>query len=281
MNKILVLGDICVDVNYYGEVRKISPEAPIPIFTVLSKEEIPGMSGNVIKNLENAGNEVISYTKDNFEYPMTKKNRYYAGKHYLYRIDEDNIENLTETEESLILRFLSGIKDLKAVVLQDYNKGFFTEGFITDIISTIREFHPNAIIIADGHKSRNLFFYSGVDYLKVNEEEFKQICEPQEYYLDFVVRGIVKTMGERGAALLKRSSKHSVQEKVDNVIDVTGAGDTFVSWFISELAKGTPEYKAVDIACYAAGISVQHLGCYAPSIEEVERGLRIEYGVYG
>jgi len=269
-NRILVLGDICVDVNYYGNVHKISPEAPIPIFSIESKEEIPGMSGNVIRNLEAAGNEVISYTKDNFEYPTTKKNRYYAGKHYLYRIDEDNTDELSKMEKSLLLRFIKSNKDVNAVILQDYNKGFFTEEFIQEIIKAIRNYNPKAVIIADGHKSRGSSFYCGVDYLKVNQSEYNKLFPKRNDYK------ILKTIGENGAVLMRKDYEdYHVQHRVDNVVDVTGAGDTFVSWFTSELAKGETEEWAMDIACIAAGESVKHLGCYAPTFEEFSHNVHL------
>lgn len=265
MSKILVLGDICLDVNYYGDVYKISPEAPIPIFTVKSKEEIPGMSGNVIKNLENAGNEVISYTKENFEYPMTKKNRFYAGKHYLYRIDEDDTQNLTEIEKSLILKFILQ-KDFDAIVLQDYNKGFFTKDFIQNIIAVSKIDTP---IIADGHKSREPDFYNGVDYLKLNEEEYASLKNKGDIFA-IPRKALLITKGEKGAVIKypNRENKHFPAFKVE-AIDVTGAGDTFTSWFISELAKGQSEEGAMISACKAASVSVTHLGCYAPYPNEV------------
>lgn len=270
-NKILVLGDICVDVNYYGNVHKISPEAPIPIFSIESKEEIPGMSGNVIKNLENAGNEVISYTKENFEYPMTVKSRYFAGKHYLYRIDDDNIETLKEIEQSLVLRHISSIKDLKAVVLQDYNKGFFTRNFLQLIIDTVKIKDPNILIIADGHKSREPEFYSGVDYLKLNEEEYAALKNKGDIF-KVPEKALLITKGEKGAVIKypNRENKHFPASKVE-AIDVTGAGDTFVSWFTNEMAQEHGEELSMEMACKAASVSVQHLGCYAPQRHEVYR----------
>lgn len=269
MSKILVLGDICVDVNYYGNVHKISPEAPIPIFSVESKEEIPGMAGNVIKNLENAGNEVISYTKDNFDYKMTMKSRYFAGKHYLYRIDEDNTEVLKEKEQEIILSMIRKIKDLKAVVLQDYNKGFFTRRFIDMLIYTVKKININIPIIADGHKSRILDFYNRVDYLKVNEEEFKNLINDEIYPFTFIKKAILLTKGEKGSSLIHDNYAEDFPANKVEAIDVTGAGDTFTSWFISEIAKGNTEEDAMKIACKAASISVQHLGCYAPTLKEV------------
>lgn len=267
MSKILVLGDICIDINYYGNVHKISPEAPIPIFSIESNKEIPGMSGNVVKNLEHAGNQVISYTKDNFDYSMTIKSRYFAGKHYLYRIDRDNIEILKEKEQDIVLSMITRIKDLKVVILQDYNKGFFTQQFIQDIITKIRLMNPKISIIADGHKSRDITFYDNVDYLKLNEEEFKTLLNDSDNRIGlmYVEKGIIKTMGDRGATLQRLDKPdYHIQYKVDNVIDVTGAGDTFVSWFASEIANRASEEEAMNMACRAASISVQYLGCYAP-----------------
>lgn len=275
MNKIIVLGDICIDVNYYGNVYKISPEAPIPIFTIESKEEIPGMSGNVIKNLENAGNEVISYTKEKFFYPMTYKNRYFAGNHYLYRIDEDNKEILKESEQEMILEDISNLhKDAKAIILQDYNKGFFTEEFMMKIIESTPK---DTILIADGHKSRNPDFYEQVDYLKLNEDEYAELSKKDDIF-KIPKKALIITKGSKGAILKypDKSNKHFDAHKVET-IDVTGAGDTFVSWFTNEIAKGRSEEHAMTIASKAAAISVTHLGCYAPIFTEV---YSIDSGIY-
>lgn len=264
---IVVMGDICKDINYYGEVKRISPEAPIPIFSVQKKEEIWGMSGNVANNLKQAGDEVLLLTKNIFDYPVTIKSRYFANKHYLYRIDEDYTNSLSDWEKDYFLETLADLNDLEAIVFQDYNKGFFDKSFIEKIIETVR-YAPGdyTYIIADGHKERSIEFYEGVDYLKLNEEEYHSLMRDKKTR----PCPIIKTLGENGA-VLERLGLRSICScnKVNNVLDVTGAGDTFISWFTSELVRTGSEEQAMNIACKAASISVQHLGCYAPTPEEV------------
>lgn len=270
---ILVLGDICQDINYYGDVHKISPEAPIPIFQVKSSETKSGMAGNVIANLKAAGNEVISITKEDFYYPTTLKKRYFSKGFYLHRIDEDETSILKYVEQEIVLTRIEKIKDLKAVILQDYNKGFFTEDFVQKIINTIKNKNEEIIIVADGHKSRHAHFYRDVDYLKLNEEEYKAMglaeITPN--------LGLIVTFGEKGCSLIKPNGiDREVFPSIEaNTIDVTGAGDTFTSWFTSEMAKGKSEREAIKIATIAAGISVENLGCYSPSIYEVDERLAI------
>lgn len=266
MSNIVVLGDICTDVNYHGEVKKISPEAPIPIFSVVSKETKSGMSGNVALNLRRAEDTVMLISKEDFEYPKTVKSRYFAQNHYLYRIDEDEVTPLKNKEKESIIGLMSQLKDLNAVVLQDYNKGFF-DGFMQTVIRFVKKLNPETKIIADGHKERTFNFYEGVDYLKLNEQEYTAIPES----ISHVKRGVVVTLGERGAQLLRPDgSSVVVTATTKKVVDVTGAGDTFTSWFASEIARGNTEENAMAIASIAAGISVEHLGCYAPTRTEVQ-----------
>lgn len=272
MNKILVLGDTCIDVNYYGNIKRISPEAPIPIFEILSRESKPGMAENVASNVENAGNNVILYTKDTvrFDNDKTIKNRYFVGNHYCYRIDQDETSNLCAEEAKMILDILEQQTTAKVIILQDYNKGFFDRWFIADIINTIRKSSPNVTIIADGYKSREPLFYMGVDYLKLNEDEYATLSKNGDIF-KVPTKALIITKGEKGAVLKypDRSNKHFDAFKVETK-DVTGAGDTFTAWFASEIANGKSEEEAMITACKAASISVQHLGCYAPSVEEVK-----------
>lgn len=282
MSKILIFGDVCTDINYYGEIKKISPEAPIPVFEIKSKEEKPGMAENILLNIINAGNESILYSKEDFVRPKkTIKSRYFVGNHYCYRIDEDERSLLTAGEIDILLDRVKLHKDAKAVILQDYNKGFFNEEFINDLILTIRNTIPNVVIVADGHKSRTASFYNGVDYLKLNEDEYAHIKETGDIY-SIVKKALIITKGDKGSILKypNRSNKHFDSVKVETK-DVTGAGDTFISWFTSEIANGNTEENAMTIASQAASISVEHLGCYAPTTEEVEKRIRIEHGVYG
>lgn len=268
-NKILIFGDVCTDINYYGQIRKISPEAPIPVFEIESKEEKPGMAENILLNVERAGNEAILYSKEDFvREKKTLKSRYFVGNHYCYRIDEDEKSPLKPGEQKIILDRIKSHTDAKAVILQDYNKGFFTENFIHLIIETVRIYIPNAVIIADGHKSRNPKFYVNVDYLKLNEEEYEALSKKEDI-LDFVVGGVILTRGNRGSTLFTKNNEQDFPSVKVETKDVTGAGDTFVSWFASEIAKGSIEEKAMTIASKAASISVEHLGCYAPTEEEV------------
>lgn len=272
MNKILVLGDECVDVNYFGEIKRIAPEAPIPIFNVLSKEEIPGMSANVAKNLKNAGNEVKLISNLNFNKPIFKR-RYFVGNKLVTRIDEYDYQELTESEQESVINFIKeDIKDYQAVILQDYGKGFFDYDFIQDIIRTIKENNIETYIIADGNKTKNLYEYTGIDYLKLNEDEYYELYEKVKTntYLEHIPQ-IIITLGDKGSKFVDFHSDDFHMEAFQlECVDVTGAGDTYVAWFTNELIRSHDPKEAMKVASIAAGISVTHLGCYAPTIKEVE-----------
>lgn len=274
MNKILVLGDECVDVNYFGEIKRIAPEAPIPIFNVLSKEEIPGMSANVAKNLKNAGNEVKLISNLNFNKPIFKR-RYFVGNKLVTRIDEYDYQELTESEQESVINFIKEeIKDYQAVILQDYGKGFFNKDFLFKIVNTIKENNVETYIIADGNKTKNLYDYAGIDYLKLNEDEYYELYEKVKAntYWKHIPQ-IIVTLGDKGSKLDDFHIEALPFGYID-VIDVTGAGDTYIAWFTSELIRSHDPKEAMKIATTAAGISVTYIGCHAPTINEVEAYIR-------
>lgn len=289
MSKIIVMGDVCIDIDYHGEIKRISPEAPIPIFNVLSRQKRGGMAHNVVENLEQSGNKVVLLSNEFLFLPVTKKHRYFSGQSYLYRIDEDEVHNLKVLDQAAILIELHmQLKDTSAVILQDYNKGFFSEEFIQEIVKAIRDNNPNIHIIADGNKARDLSFYKGVDYLKVNEEEYEAVCSKydrcnifrhKQHEVPFLKKGILLTKGERGATLIKQNGEYD-QDSIANPIDVTGAGDTFVAWWTHGLLDGLTEEQALQLACVAASISTEYIGCYAPTAEAVNKKIAQAFGVY-
>lgn len=273
--RVLVMGDICTDINYHGEIKSISPEAPIPIFNIKSKEERMGMSANVHQNLLNAGCNSHLHAKNYMPwntYKMTKKHRYFANNHYLYRIDENDTEIMHQGHQKYILGLLSTIEQNDAIILQDYNKGFFTKAFIKKLIKTVKKYNPKCLIVADGHKSRSLDFYKGVDYLKLNEDE---ACALKFYPNSKLSYKVIVTYGKNGSILYLNNNKIiDTDAFAEKVVDSTGAGDTFTSYFTVGMLKYKSEKKALEMANIAAGISVEHLGCYAPTIKEVEKRMK-------
>lgn len=237
---ILLLGDDCQDVYHYGTVDRISPEAPVPVFVPGHEETRPGMAGNVLRNLEALGCNV------NYLHGKTSvKTRLIdsRSKQQLIRVDQDVV--------STPIKFDSEIPDLyDAVVVSDYNKG--TVDY--ELIATVRDLHPGPIFV-DTKKTDLQHFHGCI--VKINELEYSRLVSK--------CKDIIVTLGPHGARYHdKRYAAGSVE-----VADVCGAGDTF----LAALTFGYLEYKdmelAIRFAIEAASVTVQHIGCYAPTLDEV------------
>lgn len=265
MSTIVVIGDYCEDVTYQGEVTRISPEAPIAVFKVLNKKVMPGMAGNVAACFTKLGHKVnliIPYHVDS----KTKKNRYYAGDYYLYRIDED--VNWTHTKASIksVIKDIKSTKDVKAIVMTDYNRGMITKELVQEVVKYAKK--HKIITVLDGNKTKQIEDYAGVDFVKLNDEEYNALCSKP---FKWTHNTILHTKGNRGYVLhsetkfLKKDAQDGIEAK-----DVTGAGDTFTAWFTHKIIEDDSSILlAADWANTAAGISVEHKGCYCPDYREV------------
>jgi bifunctional ADP-heptose synthase (sugar kinase/adenylyltransferase) len=241
--KILLIGDACIDIYVYGTVQRISPEAPVPVFEPINELVKGGMASNVSKNLETLGCSV------NFLHGLvSKKTRLIdqRSKQHVIRIDED--------VESNPLRFETDIPPLyDAIVISDYNKGTVDYDLIEDLIKT------QTVPIFIDTKKTDLARLNGC-YIKINALEHSLIkTMPAPEWL-------IVTRGEKGA---EWNGWQSTASRVE-ITDVTGAGDTFLAALCYQFLTTQDMCQAIEFANRAAGITVQHLGVYAPTLEEIQ-----------
>ena len=241
---ILLIGDAGDDVYTYGYVNRISPEAPVPVFEPHYTIHKDGMAGNVCKNLEALGCKV------NFLHgEVSKKNRLidHRSKQQLLRIDHD--------VESKPIRFETAIPPVyDAVVISDYNKGTVDYRLIEDLIKEV-----DVPIFVDTKKT-DLARLTGC-YVKINAlEKSRATSLPDPEHL-------IATHGGHGA---EWNSWIYAAEIVGDVIDVCGAGDTFLAALVYEFLKTGHMPDAVKFANKAAAVTVQHIGVYAPRLEEIK-----------
>jgi len=240
--KILLIGDNCLDIYQYGTVDRISPEAPVPVFKFSHEEQKPGMAGNVARNLEALGCEVNFLHGD-----CSTKTRLIdiRSKQQIVRIDND--------ASSTPIEFVTAIpKVYDAIVISDYDKGTVSYDVIEEAIAT-------RIPVFVDTKKTDLERLQGA-WVKINELEYSKIKSE--------CTGLIVTKGAKGA-IIKHHDISSPAPSVE-VVDVTGAGDTFLS-ALAYMYLETKEIKtAVEFANNAASITVQHVGCYAPKIEEIK-----------
>jgi bifunctional ADP-heptose synthase (sugar kinase/adenylyltransferase) len=248
--KILLVGDNCIDVYRYGSVDRISPEAPVPVFKFEYEERKPGMAGNVKLNLEALGCDVTFVTAQESSVKTRLIDK--RSKQHLIRVDED------AAPESLKKGSIDNLNSYDAIVISDYNKGAVSYEFV----SWLRENFQGPMFM-DTKKPDIACFY-GI-FVKINELEYKSRWSINDT--------LIVTLGNRGA--MYKTGRDPKYETVYpcpgvEVVDVTGAGDTFLSAFAFEFLRSQNHETAIDFANRAAGVTVQHLGCYAPSLEEIE-----------
>lgn len=240
--KILLVGDNCTDVYQYGTVDRISPEAPIPVFVPSYAEEREGMAGNVYANLKALGCDVNLICGH-----ASKKTRLIdsRSKQQLLRIDDD--------VQSTPIVFDTAIpKVYDAIVVSDYNKGTVSYELIEELIET------GMPVFVDTKKT-DLDRFQGA-WVKINELEYSKIKSE--------CTGLIVTRGAKGASVIHHEI-NCTAPRVE-VSDVTGAGDTFLAALTVDYLNNKNIEQAVKFAIRASAITVQHLGVYAPSLEEMK-----------
>ncbi len=247
--KILLIGDVCIDEYKYGNVTRISPEAPVPVFVPDTHILKDGMAGNVKNNLESLGCKVTLKSNTDSEGKISKKTRYIdkKSKQHIVRIDEDR-----QTQALEISAFDN--LDYNAIVISDYDKGAVSY----DLIEWLRKQYSGPIFIDT--KKTDLARFEGC-YIKINKLERRQAHTlPSSKY-------VIVTHGDNGAIY---DEEHYSGIKAGDVTDVCGAGDTFLAALAYKFIETNDIRTAIKFANKAASITVQHLGVYAPSLGEIE-----------
>lgn len=246
---VLLIGDNCIDVYRYGTVDRISPEAPVPVFRFDREHHRPGMAGNVRANLENLGCTVKCYLSE----PSIKTRIIdLRSQQHILRVDNDHIStalDISEIDEQ-------DLTWAQAIVISDYAKGFVDGRLLRDL----RRSYQGPIFIDT--KQPDLGRLQGF-IVKINESEYKARSSAADV--------MIVTLGARGAMLLEARQQERCfpAPKVD-VSDVCGAGDTFLAALTREYLMARDLARATAFAVRAAAVTVQHLGVYAPRLEEIQ-----------
>ena len=242
--KVLLIGDSCEDRYFYGDVKRLNPEAPVPILEYKRGVTSKGMVWNVRENLKSFGVEV--YTSTHPEQII--KTRF---------IDEKSNQQILRSDEEpeiqpLSFDFPSEWNNLyDALVISDYNKGFLTTEKIFELTS--RFVGP---VFIDSKKT-NL---PADAYIKVNELEYERMS-----YCNY--ENLIITRGGKGA---EYKGDLYPAENV-NVFDVVGAGDTFLAALTYGYLKYGRIDKAIPLANRAAAVAVSHRGTYVLTEEDVKK----------
>lgn len=248
MLKLVVIGDVCKDVFIYGECKRLSPEAPVPVFNPVHKTVNMGMSGNVMLNLRAlATYEDIQFFRQKEDITKT---RYVDDKsnHMFLRVDEgeENISEINLTDE-----MLTQIRDADAVVVSDYDKGFLKEEHLCTIAENAR------FSILDTKKRIKPSTLHRFTFIKVNESEHRANKE----VLDASRDRVIVTLGSSGAAYM---GKLYPSPDPKETIDVSGAGDTFLAAFTVKYLETKDVSESIIYANSMSSIVVSRRGVVTP-----------------
>ena len=301
--KIVVLGDIILDKYLVGNVRRISPEAPVPVLEVVKETYSLGGAANVANNIvslgaraslfgvigiDDYGNKLSEIVKSNyirfFPYydgrQTTVKVRMIAGTQQLLRCDYEVKNKIDEKIRFFILKDIyDEIDNADALILSDYNKGVLEDHLCHVLInnakvkgklivampkpSNINNFHNVNVISQNHHEAETI---SGISYNGL--ESLIKIGE--KLANSFNIDNAVITCGKEGAFFYNREGYKMVPTFAKEVYDVTGAGDTFLAALTLSLASKSSLEEALNIANHAAGIKVGKRGVATVTLEELK-----------
>lgn len=310
--KIAVLGDIMIDHYIIGNVSRISPEAPVPILEDLTDEYRLGGAANVALNIstldaktyligvigDDSNSDILinllqernidsSLIVKDKERPTTIKSRITSRKQQIVRVDREITSPInSKIENQIIANFQKIVKDIDALIIEDYNKGLLTEKVITKVIQIAKE---NSVIITVDPKVDNFFTYKGVTVFKPNLLELaknmnRKITNDKdlqaiawELFKKIEAKYLIVTMGERGMLIFENDKNiFSLPTYAREVFDVSGAGDTVISTLTLALTLTNSVLESSIIANHAAGVVCAKQGTSPTSWEEVRESVEQE-----
>ncbi len=300
--RVLVVGDVMLDRYWFGEVSRISPEAPVPIVHIKRTEERPGGAANVARNIASlggkatllsvvgddeagrtltdllAGENVATHFHKDASLPTTVKLRVIGRQQQLMRIDFETPPS-REVLEDKLGDFESMIENHDVVILSDYGKGGLTH--VTKMIDAAKR-SGKAIMIDP--KGDDYSKYRGATLLTPNLAEFREVMgrwrdeadlarRAEKLRDDLSLDALLVTRSEEGMSLFTAGTVMHEPTQAREVFDVSGAGDTVIATIGLMLAAGLPVADAVKIANRAAGVVVGKLGTATVSRAELAAAL--------
>lgn len=297
--KVLVVGDVMLDRYWFGEVTRISPEAPVPVLKVERVDERPGGAANVARNIASLGahctllsvvgadeagdclerlltqhgNVTALLYRDN-TISTTIKLRAVARQQQLLRIDFET-QPSHEVLNAKLADFRKKLADADVVILSDYGKGGLAH--IAEMIKLTRAAGKPVLIDPKGDDYTR---YSGATVLTPNRSEFREVAgnwkneaelnaKAESLRKELKLDALLVTRSEEGMSLYRANEVLNEPTQTREVFDVSGAGDTVIATMAVMLASGAGWPEAVRIANRAAGIVVGKLGTAMVSRDEI------------
>ncbi len=305
--EILVIGDIMMDEYIWGDVSRISPEAPVPVVDIQRETKMLGGAANVINNIvslggkstlcgvigdDHMGREILEKVEtlgvttggiiEESERPTSIKTRVVAHNQQVVRFDRESRKNIRPESIRKILDFVQKMRDsLDAIIVADYGKGVVCAELMESLRDLIGDSH---IILAVDPKTGNFECYHGTDVITPNHHEAGAFCRIEivdektlmeagrQMLSELNCRNVLITQGKEGMMLFESGGEIShIPTVARKVFDVTGAGDTVISTFCLGLASGMDIKSAAIIANFAAGLVVGEVGTSIVKVEELKK----------
>ena len=312
--RILVLGDVMLDRYLYGDVDRISPEAPVPVVRLRRTLAMPGGAGNVARNISALGGQavlvgllgqdataaefrallaadpgIIDRVVASGSRPSICKMRIIAGTQQVARLDDEVATPADAVDSaSLVAALQAALPGCHALILSDYAKGVLAPAVIAAAIDAARR---QGIPVFADPKDDDFSTYRGVDCLTPNARELARAARlPTGTEAEIIAAGaailhaaglpaLLCTRADKGMILLRAGlPPESVPAQAREVFDVSGAGDTVIATLALAHAAGHPLPEAMRIANAAAGIVVGKLGTATVTADELDHAMRAESG---
>jgi len=314
---VLIIGDVMIDAYMWGNVNRISPEAPVPVVAVSKKENRLGGAANVALNIQAMGatallcavignddggkifSELIKKQKLSADgiiksksRTTTVKTRILGGNHQMLRVDEeiDSAVNAAE-EKSLVdtVKKIIASQKVDVIVFEDYDKGCITPAIITDVIKLAKQ---KKIPVVVDPKKRNFMAYTGVTLFKPNLKELKEglktdldqnnLKELTKITDTFLkkqnIDAALITLSEKGVYINDTKTKILIPAHIRDVTDVSGAGDTVVSIAALCVAAGLSAEDTAILANLAGGLVCEKVGVVPVNKNELlEEALKLNF----
>jgi rfaE bifunctional protein kinase chain/domain len=308
--KVAVLGDVMMDCFMYGDVERISPEAPVPVVKVTKKNAHLGGAGNVVANLSSLGAKPIMIGRIGddplgveFEkmsqkmgietkfllrtsLPTISKTRVIARSQQVVRFDEEETGALSNHDRQRILTVLEEArKETSTLIVSDYSKGMVDDKMLNDIKKV---WQGGAIFIDPKPKgvTRNQA-YIQTTTMTPNAQEASELlgCDKpktddeaammaEQLVEKFDLEYVLLTRSGDGMTLYDGQNVHHLKSKVQEVVDVSGAGDTVISIFAASIASGMKVEEAAHFANVSGGVVVAKLGTVTATWEDMQKAMQ-------
>lgn len=304
--KVLVVGDIMLDRYWWGSVKRISPEAPVPVVELQKSTFAPGGAANVAANIAGLGataylvgvigadhdaDTLITLLKEKgvgsdslvriAGRPTSVKTRVIAHSQQVVRVDQETTEEFSEDDHENIWKSIAAVlPDADAIVISDYAKGLLSLSLLWRLIETARS--QGKTVLVDP-KGKNYSRYSGASLITPNRREAAEACNLSEDLPDLVsIAGnqllneldlamVLITQGEDGMTLFRKDKEpFHLSTAAKEIYDVTGAGDTVIASLGVAFGAGLDFVEAARVANLAAGLVVEQVGTTAITRQMLE-----------